>query len=733
MGLFAKLLRPLAPVEHPHQRPRGVLGKSLSSNKNYVVVGKSLSSNKENVLPNLKKSKGKGKKKKKKKKDDKKDKNLFWQRKKPPAAAPKLSLFLAAKTEDVNGNGVTGSTTTGSMTASNASVYGNSKNQSATGPLHEVSHQISGLTERGDSENKLHSPGSFHSRPVTPTDRPVTPVKRGRWRKAKAQSVAEGEASPKDAIQLEAQNISVLHASENVVDQMIHFPAPSERPSTPYPERKKKKSDGSASERLKAAKLRANALLKLASTEIKTEKNDSEVTDELISIVAGAVMFDDLHIDKDTANEDLRSADEGSVDTFQTTDSFGGRTKIHFTNLKQMSLFSSSSAVNSLSKNIADDGNLKESPRRSSTGELAVIHTAREEEEVQEVKPKRGSLASGAISLQDIIDDMEGDMQELHSIFRSSGTFDDLQDDSNASWANSRSDGWISNGALRDESCSSSIESIFSFNSDEFAEEDHLVTAHKYMNLSGSEMSIIVEENEESSQDPLDAALERGALNSENAGECGDYNVPELENSELSGSGLAECMGAAGAPFATRKSHSTGNRTNRLPKRGLNKSISWKAENEVFTFETSFKVNLERALEMVRSYDPRYKDAAKAKPVVKPVEKPVPSVLERSNAQKPLRSILKTSESYSGRTLVKSLSAHLDRTLGQHLSDLSFDSTSVSSHRSRQSSTSTYSSNSTSESVKYMVGRLKEETSRRRNKLINCRHGKKISSKKHCS
>ena len=728
MGLFAKLLRPLAtPVEPTRsiglQKPRGVVGKSLS-----------FDIDKENVVPNLKKSKGKIKKKNKK---DKKDKNLFWKRKNPPSAAPKLSLFLA-QTEDDNGSTVL----TSSMTASHASASRNSKTHSATGPLHEAS-QVSGLTERGDSEIKINSRiNSFHSRPVTPSVMPVTPAKRRRWKKAKAQSVAQGEDSTKGAIQQEAQDVSVLNASNLVVDQMIHYPAPSERPSTPHPGRKKKKSgaerlkaakikanalmkkqksDESASESLKAAKIKANALLNLSSTEIKSEKNDNEETNALISTASSAVEFDDLNIGNDTTNEDLRSSDEGSVDTVQTTDSFVGRTKIHFTNLKQMPLFSSLSSVNSLSKNKSDDGNLKESPRRSSTGELAVVHIAREE---QENIPKRSSFVSAtAISLLDIIDDMEGDMNELKSIFRSSDTFDDLQHDSIASSENSRGDGWISNGAIHDENSSSSVASSFSFNSDEFAEEDHLVTEH--VNLNVLEMSTIIEENEESSQDPLDAALERGALNSKNAGEYGEYKVPELENSELSGSRLTKCTGATGAPLSVRKSRSEGNRAKFIPKQGLNKSISWKAENEVFTFEPPFKANLELALEMVRSYDPRYNQAGKAKPV----DKPVPPTLVRSNAQKPLRSILKTSESYSGRSLVRSLSAHLDRTLGAHLSELTFDEASVSSQRSRQSSTSTYSSNSTSESMKYMVGRLKEETNRRRNKLlIYCQDGKKNCS-----
>jgi len=681
MGLFAKLLRTRAvPAEPPQIEDR-------STSKPRAMWNRSCGADKENVVPvqkGVKRAK-KGKTSKGKKKE-KAEKNQFWKRKKAPAAAPKLSLFLA-QIEDNNGSTVV----TGSMTASF-----NSKIASSNNRLHAQASQISGLTERGNSEVHITSKGGSTSRLRSPNGncaRASASSEFSQGGEARVTNKNQNKsAKGEDLAVKETEKLSSSQVLSDVV-QLMPLLAASKRPSTPYPSELKsepKKIKVVAQKATGSAKLKAKALLAPIKSGLETEANASEI----ITTGSSTVAFDDLDIGTDAANEDLISASDGSIGSIESGEPYSENLNIHFTNLKQLPLFSLSSSENIYLTNRNNYDFEKCDSKRSPTGELASIPIPQEGELM---KNTFGSAT--ASSLQDIIDDMEEDMKELKSIFKSSETFDDLQDDRSANRAESRSrDGWIANGALCDESCASSGTSNFSFNSEDFAEDDFLGTDP--VNLDGInsfEMTTIIEENEDGSQDPLEAALKKGELLS--AGEFGDDKIPALKLSILSD--LSDSFSCTEEP-AVQISIS--------PKRQLKKTISWKAEDEVFTFKPPFKVNLEKALEMVRSYDPKYKNAAKPKLN----SKPEVCALKRSNAQRPLKSILKSNHSFSHRTLNRSLSSHL--------SDVSFDDTSLtSSQRSRQSSLSTFSSTSTSESVQRMVAMLKKETERRRKKLTDCR------------
>ena len=122
-----------------------------------------------------------------------------------------------------------------------------------------------------------------------------------------------------------------------------------------------------------------------------------------------------------------------------------------------------------------------------------------------------------------------------------------------------------------------------------------------------------------------------------------------------------------------------------IPRRKITKTLSWKEKDEIFTYAKPYKsINLQMALEMVRTYDPRYENQNRA-------ASPPPRL---NHVQKPLKSILKKSKSWGPQ-------------------EFSNDDSSIS----QESSSSTLSSNATSESVQYMVGKLKLEAARRRRKI----------------
>lgn len=679
MGLFKKLLRPLATTiqEPPHQP--SVLKKNKKNVRNKEKFSHHIDG-KENFNP-VKQKANNGKKRNKKGRSDKEQKRPFWKKnKKTPQPAPKLSLFLAQVAGD-NGSTIVTSSVTASLSQTS------SRHSLATKSLSSSTNRssIKSIASKDSQSNLKAAPklSAFllhddNQKGIKETI--IKPILSSQVSKNEQKDEAKTETLSKE------RKIKPLTSTL-------------QSPSSPLPEGKT---------------LKQNSL---------DSPKSVEAVDDLMTINSSAVIFDNLSV-QDSANEDLRSS--GSLDTFQTIDSSQHTMVVHITNMKQLPLFSKLSSVNTLAD--ADDNGKRYTAYRSSTGELAVVHDLKTEPvktKEQELKTVK-KLPNDASDLQDIIDDIENDMRELKSILGSADSidsFEDLKTDAkcNSSWLLSMDD--------------SSSSSLLSFSSDDFKEDDETPQkTFEMTNISKLEMTTIVEEREEenSSVDPIEAALKRGVCKSQKAGENGDRNSQELplfENKPAIKTSKSDTQvvvaSAQTRPTrgALRKSSA---RRQVNSERTMTKRISWKAENQVHVFDLPCKINLERALNMVRSYDPKYKKTD-TNAIKEPSKEEETKTLSRNDVQRPLQSILRTSKSYNnGRPTSRS---SLKRSLTNPDISIS-DESSVASQRSRQSSTSTFSSTSTSESVQYMVAKLKGEADRRKRKVKKHRENQKLSDAK---
>lgn len=760
MGLFARLLRPPAPAQIPPthiSKPR-VLGN-----------GKGAAANKENVHPNVKHRKGKtnkssssssgsGSNSKKKKKSSKK--KGFWGRKKGRAEpAPKLSLFLQQNPPPQNDvasietTSLTASHTTGSNTLSSKSMSTSSTLSLTTNPLHLQSQQ----SAEPDADNialRIRQGGEVKatstSRSVTKTksthvnstslsgDTVEAPKKSSSKKKKRKDSNIKPSDTTKESSKIKKSHMKGPDSTSTNTATLTHAPslptAKEERVATPYPQSsetkskskstpKKPRTESTLVQDYSKTKAKSKAVVKekvkpsLAvgskisqtqgpkltsdAAEVNQEPTLSQnnkihkIEDEDLSIASNDVVFDDLSIDEEIGDEDFFSFPH---------EENGAQTSFQITNMKSLSLLSPL-ASDSLSRGGIESEFEPHLPDRTSTGEFAVIGS----------NTSSGDAVMRDVSgLQDIIDEVEKDMMELDSLFSSpvSKTSDRHEKKKTNGWAGNTS-GWISNGAMQGNSSTHSEESsIISFDSDEFAEDDD----HEHRpvtRVTNFQITTIIEENESDSEDPLEAALKRGEMLSKDAKETNSIdgglismdtssgvensNKHSRENSysrqggygsvhtdsDLSDS-FASTSQSASPPSSLEKSLNKKLKRPEIPRRKITKTLSWKEKDEIFTYAKPFKsINLEMALEMVRTYDPRYGTQDRASP---------PPRL--NHVQKPLKSILKKSKSWSPQ-------------------EFSNDDSSIS----QESSSSTLSSNATSESVQYMVGKLKIEAARRRRKI----------------
>ena len=681
MGLFKKLLRPLATTiqEPPHQP--SVLKKNKKNVRNKEKFSRHIDG-KENFNP-VKQKANNGKKRNKKGRSDKEQKRPFWKKnKKTPQPAPKLSLFLAQVAGD-NGSTIVTSSVTASLSQTS------SRHSLATKSLSSSTNRssIKSIASKDSQSNLKAAPklSAFllhddNQKGIKETI--IKPILSSQASKNEQKDEAKTETLSKE------RKIKPLTSTL-------------QSPSSPLPEGKT----------------------------LKQKSLDSpksvEAVDDLMTINSSAVIFDNLSV-QDSANEDLRSS--GSLDTFQTIDSSQHTMVVHITNMKQLPLFSKLSSVNTLAD--ADDNGKRYTAYRSSTGELAVVHDLKTEPvktKEQELKTVK-KLPNDASDLQDIIDDIENDMRELKSILGSVDSIDSFEDLKTDAKCNSS---WLLSTTTDDSSSSS----LLSFSSDDFKEDDETPQkTFEMTNISKLEMTTIVEEREEenSSVDPIEAALKRGVCKSQKARENGDRSSQELPLFETkpaikTSKSDTQVVVASAQTRPTRGAlRKSSARRQVNSERTMTKRISWKAENQVHVFDLPCKINLERALNMVRSYDPRYKKTD-TNAIKEPSKEEETKTLSRNDVQRPLQSILRTSKSYNnGRPTSRS---SLKRSLTNPDISIS-DESSVASQRSRQSSTSTFSSTSTSESVQYMVAKLKGEADRRKRKVKKHRENQKLSDAK---
>lgn len=687
MGLFTKLLRPST---HQPSSPPTVIAKPR-------VMGNGKALNKENNDPRIKSGSRKGQKAggKKSKKSKK-----FWNRKQKQEPAPKLSVFL----QQIPENDVAGSVTTGSMTASHTTgsnsrqslsttSFSTSSSEQQNGPLHLQSSQSAGDVLHQKESNAVQFSAGADNKNVTQLSRGGSP--------SSAKELSDGDSGLH-----KTQDISSSETLQKE-KEMSPLPSAAERPLTPHPKLLEKASK---------AKLEVVEKPHKIAGRLKSLETDHSVSSR--SARSNNVVFDDL-IDNDTANIDLRSNGSTSIDSFPVQDNMeddAEKLAIQIINMHSLT----SPHDDSLSKK-------SPFPRYSMNGEYAVFGSN---------QANGGAVVRDVVDLQDIIDEVEKDMMELNSIFGSDVVEPKRSDRTHGSSSRSGNEnGWIPNGALRSETTEDP--SVMSFTSDEFAEDDYRDTFKQSVSASATsyEITTIIEENE-SDEDPLEAAFKRGELYSTDAGEgiiyedegllslgtdeC--FNKSAMNGSNFADSDLSESLTSASQSRYGESRHTSGSvRTDSDlsdslasrskgsslekslskgsssrssgPSRQIKKSISWKAAHEVRTYDQPFKsINLELAVQMVRSYDPRY------------AKETSPPPLSRAKAERPLKSILRKSSSWSVRDISSS------------------DESSIS----QESNSSTLSSSATSESVQYMVRKLQREAVRRRRKLKRCRRSKSI-------
>lgn len=782
-------------------------GKGLKSpGKENIAPRKGNGSNKRSGA-NPKKGKKGGKDKNGDKKSSKKSKKRgFWGRKQQKnEAAPKLSIFLQqADREDVGSvatASLTASHTIGSKSSKSLSTASSSSFSRPQAPLHL---QTSGSNHTVEEEKVLRSQPLIQSEGPIPSRSTQEGSRIRRDSSPTTTRESFGSTSELDKESLIAKsrgNYDRLSGSKTTIEKPMTPPpqtAVKDRPSldrqlTPHPLRPKKKSENKASsKRLSSRASKHNSKSKAAPSlsednrVVKSKplhvRDRVHVVDEAdCSVGSNDGVFDGLNIANDFANEDLVSAepldDESSA--------------FRITNMKSVPMLSPLSSINSLSTNMIIDEDVKLGTlNRSFAKEFAVIGSS---------NSNGDTFVRDVSGLQDIIDEVEKDMMELDSLFAATGS--KPQEDRPSEQAirrATRNSGWISNGAILD-SNSSEEASVISFDSDEFAEDDDIEQRPIVTRSTSFEITTIIEENE-SDDDPLEAALIRGELLSMDAedgtssGEDPLYTktksiskYPSKISSDLQSkrtatnesvrtdsdlseslssahedtsnspvladSDLSESFGSSNAEKSTKASIASGSvsdlsdsfsssrKSNKKSvgsvhtdsdlsnsfgspsssltlsskkkkldqirssksqsSRQITKTLSWKDADEVYTYTQTYQsIHLEMALEMVRSYDPRYSSGTK---------RPLSSPTVTKPAHKPLKSILKKSKSWSPREFNNS------------------EESSVSA----ESSSSTISSNATSESVQYMVKNLKKEAARRRKRKITIRNSTSVSNT-HC-
>lgn len=723
MGIFAKILRP--------QQPGPSTPPSYISKPRVVGNGKPMS--KENFDPK------KGTKSDAKLKSSKNKK--FWKRKqnKDKEQAPKLSLFLQQENEsDGSPSVATASMTASHTTGSRYSLSSKTLSTVSSKP-HSPLHIEPPQSKIGDAENILSASAVTQKKDLktrsSHIQEPDDQVQKNADLTKRSKGNVEIKKSLESHVTRKKKN-EHLSSSKTLKKNKQAAPLRSdERPLTPHPNK------------LEVATKTSKETGRKPST-VKLVEDVNKVPDSehsYSSFRSSDVVFDAL-IDDDTDNLELMST--GSIDSFLGGDELDDVEKFAFqiTNMESLSLKSLSNSK-SLSKQKVDPVSIVKkgiSPSQSPNRDVAVIGSSHS---------TGATFVRDVVSLEDLIGEVEKDMMELDSIFHSDDSRDqDFNPNRNAPAMSRHKSGWIPNGALRDDASTSTM----SFCSDEFAEDDNVYREKlPACNFSASfEITTIVEEENESDVDPLDAALKRGERLSMDAGTgvttlskvsdngnlSMDYKSNEGEEFSRNGSihadsdlsysksgfgghnsieedsDLSECKSSRrygqgsvhtdsdlSDSFASsgesnsqsrvsslekslEKSSKEGKPRSPVTRRRISKTISWKAEHEVRTYEQPFRsLNLEMAVEMVRSYDPKY--------VRSPTQQK--QILTRSNAQRPLKSILKKSKSWKE---------------------------SDSSDESIQSNSSTLSSNATSESVQYMVGKLKREAARRRRKIKRCRN-----------
>lgn len=295
--------------------------------------------------------------------------------------------------------------------------------------------------------------------------------------------------------------------------------------------------------------------------------------------------------------------------------------------------------------------------------------------------------------LQSMMDEVSRDMEELQSLFAKNKTI--------SSFNTSAVD---PNSNLNEQSSQCSTAS---FDLDEFAEDDFmdpipLRKEEKFI------ISTIVEEDEDGSEDdPIEAALKRGRqfslqaeIESSRSVES-DLTSTSASKTSLTGSLISFVPEEKEEePSAMDTSSFTSDPS--TPSRGLNKSISWKMGKpkvHVFHPYTEKSLNIDSALDMVCSFDPRHDKPSRGPGEAKASCKRPVSIL-RSNSGRIIGSISQEKENRR----VPSATKHKATQSGD-----------VSVSGSVTSSTSMLSE--ASESVCRMLDRLKDETERRRARI----------------
>lgn len=666
-----------------------------------------------------------------------KQKQGFWHRKKSPQKAPKLSLFLA---QDEGVSIRTGSLTASLASGSRASLStksssGRSRMSVSFNPLElehvpelaEYSNEIHEVEEEKENHQKalIRHPSKTlklyskkESNDESQTVRPLTPHPATSSWKLSRNSKKERKKLRQDNKNRKAKTKPQVDLSNQ---QLSDVPALRTRMEEKQPVLRKRSSstgsldsDESAQDpRIKSVSLKSYRSKDRYITDDDKDHAicDAQETDE--DSTEGKAIPLSLYRRKNHQNEppidhiveqklenDLSVTSDPNEESNQSLTSF--------------SLLSSISSVSSTAKKQLDDDSLvrksmvndysipyqvstgASSPDRKGAGLFSSTPSSPTSTAVPNIENENDGYFSDDL-LQSMLDEVSKDMEELQSLFAKNKTISSL----NSSTVDQNEN--LSNGANFANEQSSQC-STASFDLDEFAEDDFADPIP--LNKGGKFMiSTIVEEDEDGSEDdPIEAALKRGrqfSLQAEiESSRSVESDLTSTSASKVSLTGSLISFVPEEDPISVDPSSSKSDAS--TPSRVLNKSISWKMgkpEVHVFHPYTDKSFNIDSALNMVSSFDPRY-DKRKTGSGHLKVSHTRPVSILRSNSGRELCSVSKDKGNLSSSPITNQKTTQP--------SDVSL-SGSITSSASMFSDAS--------ESVCLMLERLRDETERRRARI----------------
>jgi hypothetical protein len=661
----------------------------------------------------------------------------FWRRKKAPQKAPKLSLFLA---QDEGVSVRTGSLTASLASGSRASLStksssGRSRMSVSFNPL-----ELECVPERPEYSNEIQQEDDNHkdlirhpsktlktSSKNAPAEneqnvrniRPLTPHPATSSWKLSRNSKKERKKHRKEKKSKKRKNQQVKLSNEKL--SSLDGPILSTRLEEKQPVLRKRSSSTSSLDSEESAKgLKIKSIpLKSYRSKDRLARNDDEGHTTLVAQETDEDSIQGKGIPLTIFRRKNRQ-NEAPIDHIveEKIENDLSVTSDPNESLASFSVLSSISSVSSTAKKLMDDDSLV---RKSMVNDYSVPYQVSTERSspirkgVDTVPPTStpSSPTSTTVPnieddddnfsddlLQSMLDEVSKDMEELQSLFERNKTISSLDTGTVDQNENPSS---VANFANEQSSqCSTA-----SFDLDEFA-EDEFDDPIPFNRGGKFTISTIVEEDEDGSEDdPIEAALKRGRQYSLRAEIESSRSV---ESDLTSASASKVSLTGSLISFVTEdreeehraNDNSTSASDPSTPSRGLNKSISWKMgkpEVHVFHPYTDKSYNIDSALNMVSSFDPRC-DKRKREPEG-----------AKASCKRPV-SILRSN---SGREIYLNSQEKENRSVPPVTKQKAVKSSDVSLSGSVTSSTSIFSE--ASESVCRMLDRLRDETERRRARI----------------